>query len=505
MTAVFLTRAGHAHEAVPFWQAVEKQRVLTQDEQRDFATDLLAVGDLTEADRRLRIAWPTPTAGTPQDWVLGMQVAMQKHDVANAVVLAKRLSGGKAEGVTERQRLEAALTLLGDGEPADQTLGEGTLHAVADGGKSAESLDALTLLTRQAMQTLNVSRAKHEKDSDELTSRLQDLATRIEKHPQAKVAQQLQALQVRAMAQPSQHDQLVQQAIERYGTSKDNNDLFALATWLYTQGEYQKVLDVLHADKATESRALYLQFLDALGALGRWQEVRSAIESQRFTLDPVVEQMYLARCAQQLQQPESADLHWNAALRAAGTNPEKLLSLGHYAQSNGVLGIADGAYRTALKNAPDNRAAHESLLNLMEAQGHTRDAREQLGKMLAIWGQDSAVRNDFAYLSALLNVDLRADRDTALELVRTEPTSLPHRVLLALTELRLNHALGALDAIKPVDARLFASQARFEAVHAAVLWETGFNAEARQEAAAIDRTKLLPEELQLVVSIPKDG
>ena len=501
VTAVFLTRVGHAREATGFWTEVEKHRALTRDEQRDFATDLLAMGDPAQADKRLRLAWPAQTSGTPTDWDLGMRIALKKQDTINAVLLAKRLLDGKAVGATEHERLDAASTLLANGDPADEALGEETLYAVADGGRSIEPLDALLLLTRQAVQKLNVSRSTQASGSEEQTRTLLALADRIENHPRAKVSQKLLALQARIIVEPSQRDQLVQRAIERFGSSKDNDDLLALTTWLYSQGEYQDVLNVLSADKATESRSLYLQFLDALGALGRWQEVRSAIEGQRFTLDPVVEQMYLARCAQELHQPESADLHWNAALRAAGSNPEKLLSFGHYAQANGVLSIADSAYQAVLKTAPDNRAAHESLLSVLEAQGQTHKAREELAAMLGIWGKDSAVRNDFAYLGALLNLDLPADHETALDLVRTEPNSLPHRVLLALTELRMNRALTALDAVKPIDPRAFASQARFEAVHAAVLWETGFNAQALQEATAVDRTKLLPEERQLLDSI----
>ena len=44
--AVFLTRVGHGHEAVGFWKQVEAGRPLTHDEQRDFAADLLATGDV---------------------------------------------------------------------------------------------------------------------------------------------------------------------------------------------------------------------------------------------------------------------------------------------------------------------------------------------------------------------------------------------------------------------------------------------------------------------------
>ena len=504
VAAVFLTRIGHGREAVGFWQHVEAGRPLTRDEQRDFATDLLASGDAPGARERLRVAWPEGTPGSPADWALGMQVAGQTHDPATAASLAKRLVDSKAAGVTTRQRLEAAVTLLGLGNPADRATGEQTLQVLADGAPTPEGLDALLLLLRQNAQAVAAARAQKQAVPEEMIQELLGLAARVEARPLVQTSQRLMAEQARMVAQPEERERLIRETVERYGHG-DNGDLTALAGWLYAQGEYQTVLEVITPERATGSRELYLQFLDALGATGQWAKIRQTLQGQRFSLDPMVEQMYLARCATQLVQPEVAALRWGDALRAAGANPDKLLSLGKYAQGNDAPATAEAALRAAVKAAPEARAAHEALLGLLSSQGRTADLREAVRAILEVFPDDGAARNDYAYLGALLGQDLTADRDTARELVRVEPGSLPHRITLALAELRLGHGLTALDALKGVPPAAIRSQPRFVAVDAAVRWETGFFDEARQEAATLTPKGLLPEEWELIRPIREAG
>ena len=108
------------------------------------------------------------------------------------------------------------------------------------------------------------------------------------------------------------------------------------------------------------------------------------------------------------------------------------------------------------------------------------------------------MRNDAAYLDALLGENERAVLDTANELVRADPASLPHRVTLALAELRAGNNLAALDAFKGVDTSHTAMQPRQRAVLAAVLWATSYDHAARDAVRNLPLDRLLPEERALV-------
>lgn len=502
VAATFLTRAGHGREAVNFWKDIEKRRALTRDEHRDYATGLLQSGDLVEAARRLRLAVPEGSEGGPADWWLGLQIAARDQDAAGAVKLSRRLLDGQAPGTTGRQRLDASLLLLSVNDPESQQAGTAALRAMADGGKSAESLDALLALTRWAAQKVGLAQARHQDVPPAAATELLRLAGQIEAHPRAEATQQLVAAQARLVAQPERRAALLQTVIDRYGHGTDK-ELAALGAWLYAAGEPAKILEVIPPARASGSQTLYLQFLDALGAAGRWEDIQRSIEGQQFTLEPVVEQMYLARCATQLRQAATAEGHWAAALHAAGTNPDKLLALGRYAQGNAAPATAEAAFRAAIQATPESRQMHEALLGLLQAGGRTRDLLAAIQAMRVLWPGDASVRNDQAYLSALLGEDLTADRNTARELVRVEPASLPHRVTLALAELRLGHDLTALETLQAVNPVSYAARARFQAVYAAVLARTGNDADAARAAETVSRERLLPEEAQLVEGLAK--
>ena len=217
----------------------------------------------------------------------------------------------------------------------------------------------------------------------------------------------------------------------------------------------------------------------------------------------MIAQMYLARCADKLDEPRARDAHWDAALDAAGGNPSKLVQAGEYAGKNGAAGVAEKAFRAALQAAPRSHEAYVALIRLYEAERDTSKLRETIAGMLAIWPEDNATRNSAAYLDALLDRDVPAALATARELVRTEPTSLPYRTTLALAELRSGNALAALDAYEHISLGQTVMQPGQRAVYAAVLWATSYNQEARAALASIPPEALLPEEQALVQPIPR--
>lgn len=491
--AVFLTRTGHGREALGFWKEAEKKRALTVDDQRDYSADLLAVDEVDAAAAKLRALWPAGAAGTPADWRLGLQLALRQRQNAEAVALATRLVN--APNSSEQQRFDAAQVLVAATATETQKAGWETVRSLAR-GRALVSLEALLLLARQEAGA--AAAAQKDKGAPDETVPAQELADRIENHPLAKTAQKLLAFDLRLTAEPGRHDELVKAAVERFARG-DDETLASLGAWLYAQGEYQRALELITPERATASRALYLQYLDTLGALGRWQDIKNAIEGQRFTLDPILEQMYLARCLGQLGQAEGSALHWNSAVQEAGTNTDKLLTVGRYAQRNGALAPAEAAFRAATKAAPDSRPAQEALLGLLETQGRTEAARETLLAMLKVWPGDASVRNDVAYLGVLLNQDVTANRNVARDLVRAEPSSLPHRVTLALAELRLGHALTALDAFGKAPLAVIATQGRYLAVYVAALRAVGsYDEEVKAALQALDPTRLLPEERELI-------
>lgn len=496
--ARFLTRVGNAKEGLAFWKSLEGARPLTAAEQRDCATNELALGNLDEAEKRLHKAWPPGSPGTPPDWQAGAQLAALRRLNEPAFELLRKILDSPDS--TDRLRLQSAGALLGSAAPGDQASAWAVIQKLAAQGRSAESLEALVNVARQTGAALSAAAAHPESPAPRPQGSAADLAARLEAHPLAKIQHRLLALDLRWAEDPGQRAAIIDQAVERFSRG-DNEDLAALSAWLYSKGELERNLKVVPEDKAITSRTLYLQHLDTLGALGRWAEVEDLIKRQRFTLEPMTEQMYLARCSQQQGQPKTRDLHWNAAVDAAGKSVEKLVAVGNYALRNGALGPAEVAFCRAVAEDPDSRPAYNALLELYQGESRTLALHDLLVAMATHWPADDAVRNDATYTGLLLGQDPAAGQVIARELVRKSPGSIPHRVTLALAELRLGHPLTALDVFRGIDMTISANQPRQLAVYAAALWETSHEPDARRVAAKIPADHLLPEEWALIQPI----
>lgn len=490
--ARFLTRVGNAREARDFWKQLEAVRPLSAPDQRDFAINELALGNLDAAEARLRRAWPQESGGTPEDWRVGLQLAARRRLDDEVYALARRILANPAS--TDRQRLQSAGVLLNSAAADDQSSAWTFIQKLAAQGKSADSLEALVALARQVGAGLSAAAAPKPLDS------VSDVAARLEAHPLAKVQHRLLALDLRLAADGGKRAEIIDSAVNRFSHG-DNEDLAALSAWLYSKGEFERNLKVAPEDKAVTSRALYLQYLDTLGALGRWPEIEDLIKRQRFTLEPMTEQMYLARCSQQQGQTQARDIHWNAAVDAAAKSVDKLMTVGNYALRNGALGPAEVAFIRAVAEDAGSRPAYNALIELYQSEGRTATLHDLLAAMAIRWPDEDAVQNDSVYTGLLLGMDPVAGQAIARELVRKSPRSLPHRVTLALAELRLGHPLTALDAFGGIDAASVASQPRQAAVYAAALWETSNEPEARRIAAKVPADHLLPEEWALIEPI----
>ncbi len=498
--ALLLTRMGVYRQALPYWKQLETIRPLTPTDLRDYANTEINLGDNESAEALLRRVWPAGEPGTGQDWMLGMQIALHRRQNAEAVALARRLVDDAR--TPPREQLAAASVLLSTtgSSPEDLALAWKTVASVARDPKTPESLAALILLAQQrASPSAN-------QPTEEVAPPLSDLMALIDAHPAARTQHHLFVVDLRIAREPEKRAELIQSAVDRFGGAKDTTELAVLAGWLYAKEEYDKVLVVLPPARAASDRALYLQYLDALAALKHWTEIRESVLARKFPLDPMLAQMFLARCAAQLGETEVRDARWQAALDAAGTDPAKLLALGQYAAKNGATTVAVSALRAAIHAAPDERAPYEELIQMLESTGNTAELRETVKAMLVRWPADPAIRNDAVYLDALLNENLPAARSAARELVQAEPTSLAHHVTLALVELRLHNALAALDAFSGVDfGQVGTLQPRLGAVYAAVLWETNFNRESKAVCKRVSVERLLPEERELIRPVETDA
>jgi tetratricopeptide (TPR) repeat protein len=498
--ARFLSRTRQA-QALEFWDLLAKKSQLTRADLREEASIALFAGDDARATRVIRAilsgANGPVTAG---DQLLAAQLALRNGAAIEAHDAIEKVFGDAQ--ATNREKLQAALLTIAISAGNDAWRNEAWswLKKVA-GEKDAAGLDSLMVLGQGALSS--------EKLPENFPFSLPDLSQTLDTHPLARAPHKLLAKDLKIREQGEQRAELIAQAIAQWKDTEPK-EAAVLATWLNGKGEFQRVLDSIPLEKAFQARELFLQYLDALGGLGRWSEIRELLDRDRFPLDPLVQKMYLARCNAQLGEKAAAENNWQRALEAGHGDPEKLITLANYAEKNGAIDVARTAYDEAAAESPKLRAAHQGRLRLAQGDGDTGKIHGILAEMLAIWPNDPAIQNDEAYTRLLLmdqslvesrKKEVENIEELAAKLVQRYPSSLPHRTLLALARLRLgkfSDAMGAYVNIEVVPSALTPSAL---AVHAAVLTANGRSQDAATEMRGIDRKRLLPQEAALVENI----
>ena len=341
-----------------------------------------------------------------------------------------------------------------------------------------------------------------------------DVADALENHPDARPAHKLLALEVRARQDPALTDQYVADAVERFGNAARlaqtyqggadlaDETLLALATWLNKIGRSAKTLEVLPEARAIQRQDFFLQYVNALAALQRWSQVKDLFLSEHSVVDPMVQHMYLAVAQAHLGSATAATNEWQRALQVANT-PEKLLMVAANAEQNSATDIANAAYSEAIKTAPTNRAAYAGRLRLALAGGKTAQAQTIAAEIAQIWPDDTAARNQAAYLRLLLGASgdaaEAAERDAQV-LVAKEPRNWQARATLGLACLRLGRNKEALAAIREPRVTGVEPPGAL-AVRAAILAANGYEDGARNDARLLAAKPLLPEERALIAPL----
>jgi tetratricopeptide (TPR) repeat protein len=523
--ARFLSRTRQP-QALEFWDRLEKEVALSRADLTDEASIALLAGDDTRAKRAiLALLSGKNGAAKAGDHLLAAQLAIRQGAPIEAHEALQKVFGDPQ--ATGREKLQAALleNAISEGNEAWRKDAWSWVKKVSDANDAA-GLDALTVVAQSLLTS--------EKIPENFPIAPLDLAQKLEAHPLARARQKLLGIDLKIHEQKEARDELIAKAIEQWKAGEPD-ETAALATWLNGKGEFQRQLDAIPLEKAMQWRELFLQHVDALGGLGRWQEIKELLDRDTYPLDPVVQKMYLARCNAQLGEKAASENNWQRALEAARGDPAKLIVLASYAEKNGALEVARAAFEEAAAESPRMRAAHQGRLRLAQGTGETKKIHDVLAEMLTIWPNDPAVQNDEGYTRLLLipqrsevrnqrpehqptptdspkdesaaadnqepitdNQEVENIERLAADLVQREPTSLPHRTLLALARLRLGKFSEALNAYDQIQVSRGALTPSALAVHAAVLAANGRNEDAAAETRDLDRKRLLPEEGKLL-------
>ncbi len=551
--------------ALEWWKKVDEAHRLTVEDRRDFVGATLMADELTVAAKQVEALLAQRTGPAPIDIVFAGQVAARQSDPVLAIDYAQRVLADKR--ARPYDTLSAATLILSatrrDSPPYADAWKQ--IEDVARDPKNPASLDALVVLAReealppippiggnaslslespstpqptpaiqgaavssppplgstsqptpdtQSGDTVTLNLAATPPPTGGATMSLLEIANALENHPDARPYHKLLALELRARHDPILTDQYVADAVQRFGNGARlaqiyegsaqfaDETLAALAGWLNKIGRPAKTLEVLPQARAAQRQGLFLQYINALAALQRWNDIKDLLTSERFPIEPVLQHMYLAVAQTRLGSATAATNEWQRALQVANT-AEKLLALATYAEQNSINDIADAAYSEAIKIAPKNRAAYTGRLRMAMAAGHTDQAQTITAEITQLWPDDTAARNQDAYLRLLLGASdgaAEAAEREAQVLVRKEPQNWMARATLGLARLRLGRNKDALAAIRAPRVTGVEPPGPM-AVRAAILAVNGYEDGARNDARILGAKPLLPEERALIAPL----
>jgi tetratricopeptide (TPR) repeat protein len=503
------SRRGQGTAVLEWWKKVDEAHRLTIEDRRDYAASALAAGELVVAAPQVDLLLSQKGGPAPLDLLLAAQLAARRQNGVLALDYTERATTDPRAKPNEL--LAGAVLVLSMTKPNSPPYSKAweSIVKLARDPANPASLDALVFLARQQSRAPSrfpgeetpFSRDVRAAPQPETTMGPLDVADALEKHPDARPSHQLLALGLHAQHDPPLASQYVADAVERF-RSGDDETIAALAAWLNSVARADKTLEVLPLDRALRGRDLFLQHVNALAALERWNEVKEILNSERFPLEPVFQHMYLAVARTRLGETTAATGEWHRALEAANT-PEKLLALAGYAEQNHVNDVADRAYSEAIRLAPKNRAAYAGRLRVALASDHTTEAQTIAGEIVKIWPDDAAARNQDDYLRLLLGASgsgAEAAERQAQILVAQEPWNWSARATLGLARLRLGRNADALAVFRNV--RVTAAEPPGAlAVRAAILAVNGYEEGARGDAHNLGAEHLLPEERALIAPL----
>ena len=559
------SRTGQSTTALEWWKKVDDANRLTAEDRRDFIAAAVVSGELAVAATQVEALLAQRAGPAPVDIVWAGQVAARQSNPVLALDYAERALADKRAKPYEVMAAATLILSVTSPYSQPYARAWKQIEDVARDPKNPGSLDALVVLAReealppmpaiggnaslslertpapsttsaaplspstrvdagltpqpipatQSADTLTLTRAAPPAPvAAGRTMSLTEVAKALENHPDARPYHKLLALELRAREDPALADQYIADAVQRFGNAASqaqryqgtaelaDETLAALAAWLTKIGRPAKALEVLPQARASQRQELSLQYLNALAALDRWDEIKDLLIGERFPIEPVLQHMNLAVAQKHLGSATAATNEWQRALEVANTS-EKLLALAKYAEQNFVNDIADAAYSAAIKIAPKNREANTGRLRLALAAGKTADAQTIAAEITQLWPGDAAARNQNAYLQLLLGasdgVAEAAERDAEV-LVRTGPRNWSARATLGLARLRLGRTKEALAAIREPRVTGIEPPGAL-AVRAAILAANGYEEGARNDARLVSANPLLPEERALIAPL----
>lgn len=277
------------------------------------------------------------------------------------------------------------------------------------------------------------------------------------------------------------------------------SDQLELGRWLNQRRMYDKTLDLIEENQAIRRQDLFLVRADALALSGQWNALKDLLSRSQVPLDNYIGNVFRMRANFELGDFRRSQSDWDRAILDAGRDPEKLWFLESYVRRLDLWGYREEVL-IALSELPlQARNAYTELLTQLQSEGRTADVLKRLEEMHKLFSDDVAIRNDMAYYRLLTGRDPQQALDVAENLIEQNPGFLAPRMTHAFALMELGRSQEALQSLQSINVDWDSVSQRYRLLIACILAANGERVWAERYLGDLERSRLLPEERELIV------
>lgn len=464
-------------QAPGFWKQLVKLSGGEKDDRSGYFESLLRVGDLQEAQEQLK--WFEEQRPDKTDTIyLQAMLLLAQQQLLPALEKIEPLLSREDVGKEHHTFFIQATQLSND--PEIRRRGINHLFTLAGGSDEMAHMAAGFLATVQGLSpgeylqiAEHIRRLKSDR-SDLL------LAFRAE------------------LAAGKDRDEIYLGLLEIFDRSQARDQL-ELGRWLNQHRMYDKTLDLIAENQAVRRQDLFLVRADALALSNQWNALKDMLSRTQIPLDNYIGNVFRMRANLELGDFRRAQSDWDRAILDAGRDPERLWFLESYVRRLDLWGYREEILAALTELPLQARKAYTELLTQLQSQGRTADVLRSLEEMHRLFPDDVSIRNDLSYYRLLMGRDAVQVLEVAKNLIEQNPGFLAPRMTYAFALMELGRSQEALQSLQGLNVDWDSVPQRWRLLIACILAANGERVWAERYLGRIERSRLLPEERELIV------
>jgi tetratricopeptide (TPR) repeat protein len=389
-------------------------------------------------------------------------------------------------------------------EAKEDRIPEETLTLANNAIREGEYLSALSLIEEVLQKDPGNSPAyRMMQQLAEAKDRIQSVSARLSllrqlaQHPLSGPSSSLAAASMMINLDDLNRDTYIGEAISSFALQSPA----LVASWLVSIGEAESALNLVPQDLVGQDPEALMARIQALGELGRFEELLQLVEAHPDLLDEAERALAITRARTGMGDTEAAldQLRETYMLVQSVNRTDLYPTIGILAGELGDRDFQETAYRAAFDSGVVlPRAQAIEFLGLLMKDSTIEEAMQYASYRRSLNRRDPFAINNDCYLQLINGENLQVCLSDLEDLVETYPDIQNFRGTLALAQILNDLPEAAMETLEHISSKEHRSSSQSRMISAIVLADSGNQGLAGNVAASINPDELLEVERELL-------